>query len=195
MDADRSEVEPLPPYPSCPGGPWPHPTGSPQGHSAGRAPEPVAPIEAERLGRVRRRICRGVALFNAGYYWEAHEAWEGLWHAHGRRGPTADVLKGLIKLAAAGVKVRERQRARRRHPRPRAAAAASRRPATRGAAISSGSTSTTGSRSPSDRRRARPTIPGRPDAPVSRVFAFRIEPRSTSREAERCTSSIAELDP
>jgi predicted metal-dependent hydrolase len=50
-----------------------------------------------------------VALFNAGYYWEAHEVWEGLWHAHGRRGPTADVLKGLIKLAAAGVKVRQGQ--------------------------------------------------------------------------------------
>jgi hypothetical protein len=50
-----------------------------------------------------------VALFNEGYYWEAHEDWEALWHAHGRHGPTADLLKGLIKLAAAGVKVRERQ--------------------------------------------------------------------------------------
>jgi hypothetical protein len=49
-------------------------------------------------------------LFNAGYYWEAHECWEALWHAQGRRGPTADLLKGLIKLAAAGVKVRQRQR-------------------------------------------------------------------------------------
>ena len=50
-----------------------------------------------------------IELFNAGYYWEAHEAWEGLWHAHGRRGATADLIKGLIKLAAAGVKVRERR--------------------------------------------------------------------------------------
>jgi hypothetical protein len=50
-----------------------------------------------------------VALFDAGYYWEAHEVWEGLWHAVGRRGATALVLKGLIKLAAAGVKVRERR--------------------------------------------------------------------------------------
>jgi hypothetical protein len=53
---------------------------------------------------------RGVALFEAGYYWEAHEAWEALWHAEGRGGPTADVLKGLIKLAAAGLKVRQAQR-------------------------------------------------------------------------------------
>jgi predicted metal-dependent hydrolase len=52
---------------------------------------------------------RGVELFNAGYYWEAHEVWEPLWHAHGRCGPTADLIKGLIKLAAAGVKVREGQ--------------------------------------------------------------------------------------
>jgi predicted metal-dependent hydrolase len=46
-------------------------------------------------------------LFNHGYYWEAHEVWEGLWHACGRRGEAADFLKGLIHLAAAGVKVRE----------------------------------------------------------------------------------------
>jgi len=50
-----------------------------------------------------------VELFNAGYYWEAHEVWEGLWHAFGRQGAVADVVKALIKLAAAGVKVRERQ--------------------------------------------------------------------------------------
>ena len=48
-----------------------------------------------------------MALFNAGYYWEAHDAWESLWHAHGRRGVVADVIKALIKLAAAGVKARE----------------------------------------------------------------------------------------
>ena len=48
-----------------------------------------------------------VRLFNAGYYWEAHEAWESLWHAAGRSGAVADFLKGLIKLAAAGVKLRE----------------------------------------------------------------------------------------
>ena len=49
----------------------------------------------------------GVDLFNHGFYWEAHEAWEGVWHAHRRTGPVADFLKGLIKLAAAGVKARE----------------------------------------------------------------------------------------
>ncbi len=48
-------------------------------------------------------------LFNHGYYWEAHEVWEGLWNAAGRSGITADFVKGLIKLAAAGVKVRQGQ--------------------------------------------------------------------------------------
>ena len=48
-----------------------------------------------------------IDLFNHGYYWEAHEHWELLWQAAGREGLLADFLKGLIKLAAAGVKARE----------------------------------------------------------------------------------------
>ena len=46
----------------------------------------------------------GIDLFNAGYWWEAHEVWEDLWQACGRNGVRADFLKGLIALAAAGVK-------------------------------------------------------------------------------------------
>jgi hypothetical protein len=49
----------------------------------------------------------GLDLFNHGYYWEAHEVWEGLWHAAGRSGLTANFMQALIKLAAAGVKARE----------------------------------------------------------------------------------------
>jgi hypothetical protein len=49
----------------------------------------------------------GVDLFNHGFYWEAHESWESLWLAAGRRGPTGIWLKALIKLAAALVKLRE----------------------------------------------------------------------------------------
>jgi uncharacterized protein len=98
----------MPPYAFVPGGPWPHPTGSPEGHSAGREPKRTEPIQGDRWAQSTTYL-RGIALFNAGYYWEAHESWEALWHAHGRRGATADLLKGLIKLAAAGVKVRQRQ--------------------------------------------------------------------------------------
>jgi hypothetical protein len=98
----------LPPYAFVPGGPWPHPRGSFQGHSAGSVPERPPPIEGDDWANSPVYL-RGVGLFNAGYYWEAHEDWELLWNAHGRRGPTAELLKGLIKLAAAGVKVRQRQ--------------------------------------------------------------------------------------
>jgi predicted metal-dependent hydrolase len=76
---------------------------------AGENPVKPPPIPDENW-RGSVSYCRGVRLFNAGYYWEAHEEWEGLWHAHGRRGPMADLLKGLIKLAAAGVKVRQGQK-------------------------------------------------------------------------------------
>jgi len=51
---------------------------------------------------------RGIELFNLGRHWEAHEEWEQLWHAAGRRGPVADFLKALIKLAAAAVKAKAR---------------------------------------------------------------------------------------
>jgi hypothetical protein len=97
-----------PPYAFVPGGPFPHPTGSPEGHSAG--PHRAAEAIPGEDWRASTEYTRGFALFHEGYYWEAHEAWEGLWHAHGRRGPIADLLKGLIKLAAAGVKVRQGQK-------------------------------------------------------------------------------------
>jgi len=97
---------PLPPYTYVPGGPWPHPTHSRDGHSWGRQQAAALAILADRW-QSSPAYLHGVELFNAGFYWEAHESWELLWHAHGRRGPTAELLQGLIKLAAAGVKVRE----------------------------------------------------------------------------------------
>jgi uncharacterized protein len=98
------DLDPLPPYTFVPGGPWPHPARSPNP----AVYENVKPIRNDAW-RDSAVYLSGVRLFNAGYYWEAHEAWEALWHAHGRRGQTADLLRGLIKLAAAGVKARERQ--------------------------------------------------------------------------------------
>jgi uncharacterized protein len=169
------DEEDFPPYAFIPGGPWPHPTGSPRGHSAGRAPDVVPPIAD---GRWAEAPCyrRGVALFNAGYYWEAHEAWEALWNAQGRRGPTADVLKALIKLAAAGVKVRERQ--------PHGIATHARRAAglftsARGEAgryqlgLDLDAWAATAARLADEP----PDDPGTADDRVVRVFPFRIEPR------------------
>jgi uncharacterized protein len=97
--------EPLPPYAYVPGR-FPHPFSDPAGHSYQRS---VPKLDAP--DPIRWRDCRaflhGLDLFNHGYYWEAHEAWEALWHACGRQGLLADFFKGLIQLAVAGVKVRE----------------------------------------------------------------------------------------
>jgi hypothetical protein len=67
------------------------------------AAEPLVP----NRWRENEEYLFAVDLFNHGYYWESHEAWESLWHAAGRRGPIAIWLKALIKLAAAAVKLRE----------------------------------------------------------------------------------------
>jgi len=97
--------EPLPPYAFVPGL-FPHPVSDPAGHSFGQE-SPVAP----QVNPTRWQTCRpylyGIDLFNRGYYWESHVAWESLWIACGRKGIVADFLKGLIKLAAAGVKALE----------------------------------------------------------------------------------------
>lgn len=85
---------------------WPHPHSHPDGHRFG------PPFPAANLNDAANdpTFQLGIDLFNAGYYWESHEAWEFLWHAAGRKGPLADFFKGLIQLAVAGVKVREGRR-------------------------------------------------------------------------------------
>jgi hypothetical protein len=96
--------EPFPAYAFTPGRD-PHPVRDPRGHSHGiETVPPPAPDPAN--WRVSHDYLRGIDLFNAGYYWEAHEAWEGLWNASGRAGPIAVFLQALIALTAAGLKVR-----------------------------------------------------------------------------------------
>jgi len=53
------------------------------------------------------RWLHALDLFNEGFSWEAHEAWEQFWHALGRTTPEARFVQGLIHLAAAAVKIRE----------------------------------------------------------------------------------------
>src|SRR5262245_48641823 len=116
MERDRSTSEPceiprfvpddpFPPYSYVPGR-FPHPTSDPAGHSFGAAPRHASSLDPKHW-ETSRPYLYGVDLFNHGYYWEAHEVWEGLWHACGRAGLTGWFIKGLIKLAAAGVKARE----------------------------------------------------------------------------------------
>lgn len=94
-----NDDESLPEYAFVPGGAWPRPS---------ERSSPARPLN-DPTGEGRKALVLGGRLFNAGYYWEAHEVWESLWHAERRQGPVADLLKAIIKLAAAGVKVREKQ--------------------------------------------------------------------------------------
>jgi hypothetical protein len=94
--------EPFPPYSFVPGR-SPHPRSDPAGHSFGVEAGAVTPLDPGRWPASRAYLY-GIDLFSHDFYWEAHEVWEGLWHAAGRKGLLADFLKGLIKLAAAGVK-------------------------------------------------------------------------------------------
>ena len=105
---------PLPPYSYVPGH-LPHPISDPAGHSYGLhaisqgevQQGPVASISLVFGWRGCPDYLFGIDLFNHGFYWEAHETWEQVWISCGRSGREADFLKGLIKLAAAGVKLRE----------------------------------------------------------------------------------------
>ena len=97
--------EPFPPY-SYVNGMFPHPIRDPAGHSFGVVPASCSMPDPNHWQDCRPYLY-GLDLFNYGYYWEAHEVWEQIWHAAGRTGPIGSFIKGLIKLAAAGVKVRE----------------------------------------------------------------------------------------
>lgn len=90
-------ARPFPAYAYLPGR-FPHPVRHPLGHSYQAEPE-AAPGPDE--------FAWGVDLFNHGYYWEAHEAWEALWQAAKADPQRRLFYKGLILLAACGVKIRE----------------------------------------------------------------------------------------
>jgi len=52
---------------------------------------------------LRSCLDRGIALFNSGQFFEAHEAWEDGWRAE-TDAPTRSFLQGLIQVAAGFVK-------------------------------------------------------------------------------------------
>jgi hypothetical protein len=87
-------------------GKHPHPVRDPLGHSYRN--DPVTVVVEAALGSDVFRW--GIDLFNHGYYWEAHEAWEPLWHGAKQSTQHRLFFKGLILLAAAGVKMREGKR-------------------------------------------------------------------------------------
>lgn len=103
-DVARYARRSLPPYRYVPGV-RPHPHRDPEGHSY--RSNPVAMGHAPWRGEEWRTLddwLYGVDLFNFFYFWEAHEAWEGLWAAAERESAPAVMLQGLIQIAAALLK-------------------------------------------------------------------------------------------
>ena len=100
----RYSQRPFPAYRYVPGL-HPHPQRDPAGHSYQPRPTlarhaPWRPQDWQAL----EDWLYGVDLFNHFFFWEAHEAWEGLWAVAPRATPPSLVLQGLIQIAAALLK-------------------------------------------------------------------------------------------
>ncbi|HKE01538.1 MAG TPA: DUF309 domain-containing protein [Planctomycetota bacterium] len=96
--------KPFPPYRFVPGRNA-HPTRDPRGHSyRGGAREPLPPRFAPERWRENEEYLYGCDLYNAAYWWEAHEAWEGLWHLTRKSDREGLFLQGLIQVSAASLK-------------------------------------------------------------------------------------------
>ena len=95
---------PFPAYRFVPGL-HPHPVRDPAGHSYEAAPSVGrhGPWSADDW-RALDDWLYGVDLFNHFYFWEAHEAWEGLWAACEPGAAPRLLLQGLIQIAAALLK-------------------------------------------------------------------------------------------
>jgi len=90
---------PLPPYAYAPGR-TPHPLNHPNGHGC-PGTDPADALRQPEAWREDAAYLHGVDLYHAGFYWEAHEAWEGLWRQAERGSAQWSFLKGLIQLSAA----------------------------------------------------------------------------------------------
>jgi predicted metal-dependent hydrolase len=94
--------EEFPPYRFVPGA-TPHPFKQPGGYALGHVATPPEYLPAEAW-RENPAFLRGCDFFNRGWWWEAHEVWEGLWHVCRERDEDqAALLQSLIQLAAAAL--------------------------------------------------------------------------------------------
>lgn len=100
-DAPRYTSTALPAYRYLPGR-APHPRRDADGHSYGRAEPSVAPWHAADWARLEPWL-RAVDLFNASYWWEAHEQLEALWKAAGKHGHEARFVRAVLRIASAAL--------------------------------------------------------------------------------------------
>lgn len=97
----------FPPYRFVPGL-NPHPTEHPDGHSVHATHRPVTPLDEN--WRTNDAYLTGFDLYHQGYFWEAHEAWEGLWRLATDDSVEKHLLHALILNAAAQLKWHVEQR-------------------------------------------------------------------------------------
>ena len=103
-DVPRYASRSLPHYAHRPGR-TPHPVTDPRGHSFGLAhPAPRPGAWTLPPGwRDCEPYLAGCDLFNLGYWWEAHEAWEEVWRSLHADAFAARFLRALIQVAAAAI--------------------------------------------------------------------------------------------
>ena len=92
---------PFPPYRHLPGI-TPHPIRDPLGHSYGIEEEKEENPLPPEIWQQNEAYLYGVDLYNFSYWWEAHEAWEGLWHQ--AEDTYRLFLQGLIQVSASLIK-------------------------------------------------------------------------------------------
>lgn len=92
---------PFPLYRHIPGV-TPHPIRDPAGHSFGIDESTRPQVSSPESWRTNEDYLYGVDLYNFAYWWEAHEAWEGLWHH--AEDEYRLFLQGLIQISAALIK-------------------------------------------------------------------------------------------
>jgi predicted metal-dependent hydrolase len=63
------------------------------------SPHAPAPAEPVLSAEEKAAFAKGVAEFNAGYYFECHDTLEDMWT--GLRGPSRDFFQGLIQVSVA----------------------------------------------------------------------------------------------
>ncbi|MFN0206470.1 MAG: DUF309 domain-containing protein [Planctomycetota bacterium] len=83
----------------------PHPVSDPRGHSyeGGKHGPPPAYVAPENWQQNEEYLL-GCDLYNFAYWWEAHEAWEGLWHLTPKNNTEGLFLQGLIQISASNLK-------------------------------------------------------------------------------------------
>lgn len=98
----RYSTESFPPYRYIPGQ-APHPTRDKLGHLYGIVHEPLDFIDPKDW-QDNSEYLYGVDLYNQAYWWEAHEAWEAVWHTTKKDSAYGQYLQGLIQISAAFIK-------------------------------------------------------------------------------------------